>query len=119
MNENEHERLSNLYNRTQIKVRKQRCYCCSTLHSHIVDRYDNVTLSPLVFQRGLRIGPIQRNLSKLKFSFREYFNFLVAYVVITYYSLQFLSNSDTKYVLQYLFLPSRSISYSKMVSCPP
>jgi hypothetical protein len=32
-----------------------------------------------------------------------------AYVVITYYSLQFLSNGDTKSVLQYLFLPSRSI----------
>jgi hypothetical protein len=27
---------------------------------------------------------------------REYFNFLFAYVVITYYSLQFLSNGDTK-----------------------
>jgi UDP-2,3-diacylglucosamine pyrophosphatase LpxH len=28
--------------------------------------------------------------------FSEYFNFLFAYVVITYYSLQFLSNGDTK-----------------------
>jgi hypothetical protein len=26
----------------------------------------------------------------------EYFNFLFAYLVITYYSLQFLSNGDTK-----------------------
>ena len=33
---------------------------------------------------------------KIKISFREYFNFLFAYVVITYYSLQFLSNGDTK-----------------------
>ena len=40
-------------------------------------RYGNVTLSP-------------------QFSFREYFNFLFAYVVMTYYSLQFLSNGDTK-----------------------
>ena len=24
-------------------------------------RYDNVTLSPLLLQRGLRFGPIQRN----------------------------------------------------------
>jgi hypothetical protein len=31
-----------------------------------------------------------------KFSLSEYFNFLFAYLVITYYSLQFLSNGDTK-----------------------
>jgi hypothetical protein len=34
--------------------------------------------------------------SKLKFSLSEYFNFLFAYLVITYYSLQFLSDGDTK-----------------------
>ena len=34
--------------------------------------------------------------SKLKFSLSEYFNFLFAYLVITYYSLQFVSNGDTK-----------------------
>jgi hypothetical protein len=34
--------------------------------------------------------------SKLKFSLSEYFNFLFAYLVITYYSLHFLSNGDTK-----------------------
>jgi hypothetical protein len=27
----------------------------------VLTRYDNVTLSPLLLQRGLRIGPIQRN----------------------------------------------------------
>ena len=27
----------------------------------VICRYDNVTLSPLVFQWGLRFGPIQRN----------------------------------------------------------
>ena len=59
-------------------------------------RYDNVTLIPLVLQLGLRIGPIQRMGSKLKFSLSEYFNFLFAYLVIIYYSLQFLSNDDTK-----------------------
>jgi hypothetical protein len=32
--------------------------------------------------------------SKLNFSFREYFNCLFAYLVITYYSLQFLSNGN-------------------------
>ena len=31
-------------------------------HFHVTfTRYDNVTLSPLLLQRGLRIGPIQRN----------------------------------------------------------
>jgi hypothetical protein len=35
-------------------------------------------------------------LEQIKFSFREYFNFLFAYVFITYYSLQFLINGDTK-----------------------
>jgi hypothetical protein len=61
-------------------------------------RYDNVTLILLLLQLGLRIGPIQRMPygSKLKFSLSEYFNFLFAYLVITYYSLQFLSNGDTK-----------------------
>jgi hypothetical protein len=34
--------------------------------------------------------------SKLKFSLSEYFNFLFTYLIITYYSLQFLSNGDTK-----------------------
>ena len=34
---------------------------------------------------------------KLKFSLSEYFNFLFAYLVITYYSLQFLSNGDWRY----------------------
>jgi hypothetical protein len=34
--------------------------------------------------------------SKLKFSLSEYFNFLFAYLVLTYYSLQFLSIGDTK-----------------------
>ena len=34
--------------------------------------------------------------SKLKFSFREYFNFLFADVVIIYYSLQFLSKAKKK-----------------------
>jgi hypothetical protein len=34
--------------------------------------------------------------SKLKFWLNEYFNFIFAYLVITYYSLQFLSNGDTK-----------------------
>jgi hypothetical protein len=34
--------------------------------------------------------------NKLKFSLSEYFNFLFAYLVITYYSLQFVSNGDTK-----------------------
>ena len=57
--------------------------------------------------------------SKLKFLLSEYFNFLFAYLVITYYFLQFLSDGDRKKVLQYLFLPSRSIQYSKIVSCPP
>ena len=27
----------------------------------LLTRYDNVTLSPLLLQRGLRFGPIQRN----------------------------------------------------------
>jgi hypothetical protein len=33
---------------------------------------------------------------QIKISLSEYFNFLFAYLVITYYSLQFLSNGDTK-----------------------
>jgi hypothetical protein len=32
---------------------------CFTLNGLI--RYDNLALSPLLLQRGLRIGPIQRN----------------------------------------------------------
>jgi hypothetical protein len=36
-------------------------------------------------------------MEQIKFSFREYFNFLFAYLVITYYSLHFLSNGDTKF----------------------
>jgi hypothetical protein len=31
------------------------------LNGMIEIRYDNVTLSPLLLQRGLRFGPIQRN----------------------------------------------------------
>ena len=60
-------------------------------------RYDIVTLIPLVLQLGLRIGRSHSTYgSKLKFSLSEYFNFLFSYLVITYYSLQFLSNGDTK-----------------------
>ena len=33
----------------------------SRLESTRIFRYDNVTLSPLLLQRGLRFGPIQRN----------------------------------------------------------
>ena len=33
---------------------------------------------------------------QIKISLSEYFKFLFAYLVITYYSLQFLSNGDTK-----------------------
>ena len=79
-------------------MKKECQYCHHLKHHHherhhhpvgrsiLYARYDNVTLIPLVLQLGLRIGPIQR----------EYFNFLFAYLVITYYSLQFLSNCDTK-----------------------
>ena len=35
-------------------------------------------------------------MEQIKIFVRQYFNFLFAYVVITYYSLQFLSNGDTK-----------------------
>jgi hypothetical protein len=35
-------------------------------------------------------------MEQIKIFVREYFNFRFAYVVITYYSLQFLSNGDTK-----------------------
>jgi hypothetical protein len=42
------------------------------------------------------IGKVSTYGSKLKFSLSEYFNFLFAYLVITYYSLQYLSNGDTK-----------------------
>jgi hypothetical protein len=35
---------------------------------------------------------LEISLFKLEFSLSEYFNFLFAYLVITYYSLQFLSN---------------------------
>ena len=65
-------------------------------HITLALRYDNVTLIPLVLQLGLRIGPIQRMGANWKFSLSEYFDFLFAYLVITYYSLQFLSNGDTK-----------------------
>ena len=63
-------------------------------HYLVQIRYDNVTFIPLVLQLGLRIGPIQR--MGANYNFSEYFNFLFAYLVITYYSLQFLSNGDTK-----------------------
>jgi hypothetical protein len=36
-------------------------------------RYDNVTLSPLLLQRGLRIGPIQRNGAAPSDSHRAFF----------------------------------------------
>ena len=36
-------------------------------------------------------------MEQIKIFVREYFNFLLAYMVITYYFLQFLSNGDTKY----------------------
>jgi hypothetical protein len=52
-------------------------------------RYDNVTLIPIVLQLGLRKTYAWYG-SKLKFSLTEYFNFLFAYLVITYYSLQFI-----------------------------
>ena len=63
-------------------------------HYLVQIRYDNVTFIPLVLQLGLRIGPIQR--MGANYNFSQYFNFLFAYLVITYYSLQFLSNGDTK-----------------------
>jgi hypothetical protein len=34
MDVNEHKRLSNFNTRTQIKVKEQSFYCCSTLHRH-------------------------------------------------------------------------------------
>ena len=40
-------------------------------------RYDNVTLSPLLLQRGLRIGPIQRNGAAPSDSHRAFFLVLI------------------------------------------
>ena len=59
-------------------------------------RYDNVTLSPLLLPARVTNRSHSTYGSKLKFSLTEYFNFLFAYLVITYYSLQFLSDGDTK-----------------------
>ena len=69
-------------------------------------------------QLGLRIGPIQCMGANENFRSVNISTFFLHILVITYYSLQFLSNGDTKQVLQYLFLPSWSISYSKIVSFP-
>jgi hypothetical protein len=46
-----------------IKIKR---LVCSRFHSQVTfnTRYNNVTLSPLLLQRGLRFGPIQRNGAK-------------------------------------------------------
>ena len=61
-------------------------------------RYDNVHCNPHSACAPVRVTNWSHSTygSKLKFSLSEYFNFLFAYLVITYYSLQFLSNGDTK-----------------------
>ena len=71
-------------------------------------RYDNVTLIPFGLQLGLRIGPNPTYGSKLKFSLSEYFNFLFAYLVLTYYSLQFLSKAKKKYMCVYCHMSKKS-----------
>ena len=62
----------------------------------VIKQIDNVTLSPLLLPARVTNRSHSTYGSKLKFSLSEYFNFLFAYLVITYYSLQFLSNDDTK-----------------------
>jgi hypothetical protein len=58
--------------------------------------------------------------SKLNFSLREYFNCLFAYLVITYYSLQFLSNGDTihlKILMHEIFFLSNILFTSCYFTC--
>jgi hypothetical protein len=91
---------------------KQMCYIlktllirCMLMHNPVLLLYYNGPL-PIIVIAFVPIKycllSIKQNLShstygsKLKFSLSEYFNFLFAYLVITYYSLQFLSNGDMK-----------------------
>ena len=46
------------YIRKDVEIYEKKLIVIFFIYGH---RYDNVTLNPLLLQRGLRFGPIQRN----------------------------------------------------------
>ena len=75
MDVNEHERLSNITLKTQIKVKEQYLYCCSTFHRHskVFNNKHNT------YQQVL-YGPIHGG-SKVNTYVAEYFINLLWYVI--------------------------------------